>query len=218
MKELGLIGRKNGMTRIFTKEGFSIPVTIIEIEANRVTQIKNLEHDGYYALQVTVGEKKLSHITKSEEGHFRKAGVEPGRKLLEFRLKNKKEISVGQNITVEIFSNVKKVDITGFSKGKGFTGTIKRWNFSTQDSSHGNSLSHRAPGSIGQNQTPGRVFKGKKMAGQMGNERITVQNLSVIRIDVHHNLLLVKGAVPGSTGGDLIVRPAIKFRNIRTER
>ncbi|WP_406705297.1 50S ribosomal protein L3 [Sodalis sp.] len=206
----GLIGRKVGMTRIFTEDGVSIPVTVIEIEANRVTQVKDLENDGYRAIQVTAGTKKANRVTKPEAGHFAKAGVEAGRGLWEFRVEDGEEVTVGQSITVELFADVKKVDVTGTSKGKGFAGTVKRWNFRTQDATHGNSLSHRVPGSIGQNQTPGKVFKGKKMAGQLGNERVTVQSLDVVRVEVERNLLLVKGAVPGATGGDLIVKPAVK--------
>lgn len=211
----GLVGRKVGMTRIFTEDGISIPVTVIEIEINRVTQIKDFQTDGYYALQVTTGNKKSSRINKSEAGHFSKAGVEAGRGLWEFRLKEREKITIGQNISIELFSNIKKVDITGISKGKGFSGTVKRWNFRTQDATHGNSLSHRVPGSIGQNQTPGKVFKGKKMAGHMGNERITIQSMDVIRIDIKRNLLLVKGATPGVTGSDLIIKPAVKHLTSR---
>ncbi|AIX49538.1 MULTISPECIES: 50S ribosomal protein L3 [Pantoea] len=205
----GLVGKKVGMTRIFTEDGVSIPVTVIEIEANRVTQVKDLENDGYQAIQVTTGAKKANRVTKPEAGHYAKAGVEAGRGLWEFRTEGE-EYSVGQSISVEIFADVKKVDVTGTSKGKGFAGTVKRWNFRTQDATHGNSLSHRVPGSIGQNQTPGKVFKGKKMAGQLGNERVTVQSLEVVRVDAERNLLLVKGAVPGATGSDLIVKPAVK--------
>ena len=305
---IGLVGKKVGMTRIFTEDGVSIPVTVIEVEANRVTQVKDLANDGYRAIQVTTGAKKANRVTKPEAGHFAKAGVEAGRGLWEFRLaegeeftvgqsisvelfadvkkvdvtgtsKGKgfagtvkrwnfrtqdatqvkdlandgyraiqvttgakkanrvtkpeaghfakagveagrglwefrlaegEEFTVGQSISVELFADVKKVDVTGTSKGKGFAGTVKRWNFRTQDATHGNSLSHRVPGSIGQNQTPGKVFKGKKMAGQMGNERVTVQSLDVVRVDAERNLLLVKGAVPGATGSDLIVKPAVK--------
>ncbi|AWK44234.1 50S ribosomal protein L3 [Photorhabdus laumondii subsp. laumondii] len=207
---IGLVGKKVGMTRIFTEDGVSIPVTVIEIEDNRVTQVKELDNDGYRAIQVTTGSKKASRVNKPEAGHFAKAGVEAGRILREFRLSEGEEYAVGQSISVEIFADVKKVDVTGTSKGKGFAGTVKRWNFRTQDASHGNSLSHRVPGSIGQNQTPGKVFKGKKMAGQLGNERVTVQSLDVVRVDAERNLLLVKGAVPGSTGGNLIVKPAVK--------
>lgn len=206
----GLIGRKVGMTRIFTEDGISIPITVIEIKANRVTQVKGLENDGYHAIQVTTGTKKTNRITKPEAGHFSKAGVEAGRGLWEFSFIDREEVTIGQSITVALFVDVKKVDVTGTSKGKGFAGTVKRWNFHTQDTTHGNSLSHRVPGSIGQNQTPGKVFKGKKMAGQLGNERVTVQSLDVVRVDVKRNLLLVKGAVPGAIGGDLIVKPAVK--------
>ncbi|KAA1337092.1 50S ribosomal protein L3, partial [Escherichia coli] len=203
--------KKVGMTRIFTEDGVSIPVTVIEIENNRVTQVKSKETDGYRAIQVTTGSKKASRVNKPEAGHFAKAGVEAGRILREFRLsENDAEFTVGQSISVEIFADVKKVDVTGTSKGKGFAGTVKRWNFRTQDATHGNSLSHRVPGSIGQNQTPGKVFKGKKMAGQLGNERVTVQSLDVVRVDAERNLLLVKGAVPGATNSNLIVKPAVK--------
>lgn len=207
---IGLIGRKVGMTRIFNEDGVSIPVTVIEIEANRVTQVKTLETDGYCAVQVTTGSKKASHVTKPEAGHFVKAGVEAGRGLWEFHVAEGEEFTLGQEINVDIFADVKKVDVTGTSKGKGYAGTVKRWNFRTQDATHGNSLSHRVPGSIGQNQTPGRVFKGKKMSGHLGNERVTVQSLEVVRVDAERKLLLVKGAVPGATGGDLIVKPAVK--------
>lgn len=207
---IGLVGRKVGMTRVFTEEGVSIPVTVVEVEANRVTQVKSLENDGYAAIQVTAGAKKASRVTKPEAGHFAKAGVEAGRGLWEFRLENGEEFAVGSELTVELFNDTKKVDVTGTSKGKGFQGAVKRWNFRTQDMTHGNSLSHRAPGSIGQCQTPGRVFKGKKMAGHMGAERVTTQNLEIVRVDAERNLLLIKGAVPGSTGGNVIVKPAVK--------
>lgn len=188
----------------------SIPVTVIEIEANRVTQVKTLENDGYSAIQVTTGSKKANRVTKPEAGHFAKAGVEAGRGKWEFRLESGEEFTVGQEINVDIFADVKKVDVTGTSKGKGFAGGVKRWNFRTQDATHGNSLSHRVLGSIGQNQTPGRVFKGKKMTGHLGDERVTVQSLEVVRVDAERKLLLVKGAVPGATNGDLIVKPAVK--------
>ena len=207
---IGLIGRKVGMTRIFTEDGISIPVTVVEVENNRVTQVKSVETDGYNAIQVTAGIKKASRVSKPEAGHFAKAGVEAGRGLWEFRLENGEEFTVGAELSVEIFNEIKKVDVTGTSKGKGFQGAIKRWNFATQDMTHGNSLSHRAPGSIGQCQTPGRVFKGKKMAGHMGAERCTTQNLEIVRVDAERNLLLIKGAVPGSTGGNVIVKPAVK--------
>ncbi|CUS48541.1 MAG: LSU ribosomal protein L3 RplC [Idiomarinaceae bacterium HL-53] len=209
---IGLVGRKVGMTRIFQEDGASVPVTVIEVVANRVTQIKTLENDGYRALQVTTGSKKANRVNKPSAGHFAKAGVEAGRGLWEFRLNGEEgsDIEVGAELTVELFNETKMVDVTGTSKGKGFAGAIKRWNFRTQDATHGNSLSHRAPGSIGQNQSPGKVFKGKKMAGQMGNERVTVQSLEVVRVDAERNLLLVKGAVPGASGGDVIVKPAVK--------
>ncbi|ALP41305.1 50S ribosomal protein L3 [Aeromonas schubertii] len=198
------------MTRIFTEDGVSIPVTVIEVEANRVTQVKSVETDGYNAIQVTTGAKKASRVTKPEAGHFAKAGVEAGRGLWEFRLNNGETFTVGSELKVDLLADVKLVDVTGTSKGKGFAGTVKRWNFRTQDMTHGNSLSHRVPGSIGQNQTPGRVFKGKKMAGHLGNERVTTQNLELVRVDVERNLLLIKGAVPGATNGDVIVKPAVK--------
>lgn len=207
---IGLIGRKVGMTRVFTEDGVSIPVTVVEVEANRVSQVKTLETDGYAAIQVTTGSKKANRVTKPEAGHFAKAGVEAGRGLWEFRLENGEEFAVGSELTVELFNEVKKVDVTGTSKGKGFQGAVKRWNFRTQDMTHGNSLSHRAPGSIGQCQTPGRVFKGKKMAGHMGAERVTTQNLEIVRVDAERNLLLIKGAVPGATGCNVIVKPAVK--------
>jgi len=209
---IGLIGRKVGMTRIFTEDGVSIPVTVIEATPNRVTQLRTGETDGYRALQVTTGTKKANRVNKAAAGHFAKAGVEAGRGLWEFRLADDEgaDIEVGSEITVEIFNDTKKVDVAGTSKGKGFAGAIKRWNFSSQRMTHGNSLSHRAPGSIGQNQSPGKVFKGKKMAGQLGNKRITTQSLELVRVDAENNLLLIKGAVPGAPGSDVIVKPAVK--------
>jgi large subunit ribosomal protein L3 len=200
------------MTRIFTEDGVSIPVTVIEATPNRVTQLRTDETDGYKALQVTAGEKKASRVNKAAAGHFAKAGVEAGRGLWEFRLDNNEGegIEVGSEITVDIFADTKMVDVVGTSKGKGFQGAIKRWNFSHQRNTHGNSLSHRAPGSIGQNQSPGKVFKGKKMAGQMGNKRVTMQSLDVVRVDTENNLLLVKGTVPGAPGGDVIIKVAVK--------
>lgn len=207
---IGLVGRKVGMTRIFTEDGVSIPVTVIEVEANRITQVKTIDTDGYSAIQVTTGAKKANRVNKPQAGIFAKAGVEAGRGLWEFRTGNDESFEVGSEIKVDIFADVAKVDVTGTSKGKGFQGGVKRWNFQTQDMTHGNSLSHRAPGSIGQNQTPGRVFKGKKMAGHMGAERVTTQNLEVVRVDAERNLLLVKGAVPGATNGSVIVKPAVK--------
>ncbi|RZQ57238.1 50S ribosomal protein L3 [Pseudidiomarina tainanensis] len=211
---IGLVGRKVGMTRVFQEDGASVPVTVIEVTANRVTQVKTEETDGYRALQVTAGTKKANRVTKPLAGHFAKAGVEAGRGLWEFRLENGEgeDYAVGSEITVEIFADTKKVDVTGTSKGKGFQGAVKRWNFRTQDATHGNSLSHRAPGSIGQNQSPGRVFKGKKMAGQMGNKQVTVQTLDVVRVDAERGLLLIRGAVPGAIGGDVIVKPAVKAK------
>ncbi|MEZ5435209.1 MAG: 50S ribosomal protein L3 [Pseudomonadales bacterium] len=206
----GLVGRKCGMTRVFTEDGVSIPVTVIEVEPNRVTQIKSLDSDGYTAVQVTVGTRRQSRVTKAAAGHFAKAGVGAGRGLWELASDGTDMPAVGSELTVSAFSDGQFVDVTGQSRGKGFQGVIKRWNFSAQDATHGNSLSHRAPGSIGQNQSPGRVFKGKKMAGHMGDEQVTVQNLQVVRVDVERNLLLVRGAVPGAPGGDLIVRPAVK--------
>ncbi|MCK9504824.1 MAG: 50S ribosomal protein L3 [Porticoccaceae bacterium] len=208
---VGIVGRKCGMTRVFTDEGLSIPVTVVEVDPNRVTQVKNDETDGYSAVQVATGSRRPSRVSKPVAGHYAKAGVEAGRGLWEFRLDGiDEQFEIGSLITVERFEAGQKVDVTGVSKGKGFQGVIKRWNFATQDATHGNSLSHRAPGSIGQNQTPGRVFKGKKMSGHMGAEQVTVQNLEVVRVDAERNLLLIKGAVPGAPGGDVIVRPAVK--------
>lgn len=207
---IGLIGRKEGMTRVFTEDGKSIPVTVIQVEPNRVTQVKTLATDGYTAIQVTTGTRRASRVNKAQQGQFSKAGVSAGRGFWEFRTSDNEEFSLGQELTVEVLSDAKKVDVTGTSKGKGFAGAVKRWNFRTQDATHGNSLSHRVHGSTGQNQTPGRVFKGKKMAGHLGNERVTVQSLELVRVDVERGLLLVKGAVPGATGGDLIVKRAVK--------
>lgn len=209
---IGLIGRKLGMTRVFNEDGKSVPVTVIQVEANRVTQVKNQDTDGYCAIQVTTGERKQSRMTKPEIGHFAKSGVAAGRGLWEFRLEASELAAypVGTEIKVDAFKDVKKVDVTGQSKGKGTAGTVKRHNFRTQDFTHGNSRSHRVPGSTGQNQTPGHVFKGKKMSGRMGGVRVTVQCLDLVRIDSERNLLLVKGAVPGANNGDLIVRPSVK--------
>ncbi|MDR5903252.1 50S ribosomal protein L3 [Halomonas icarae] len=208
---IGLVGKKAGMTRVFTEDGASVPVTVIEVEPNRVTRVKTVESDGYAAIQVTTGSRKAKHLSKAQAGQFAKAGVEAGRSLMEFRLAEGDEApEVGGELTVSLFEAGQSIDVTGSSKGKGFQGAVKRWNFRTQDNSHGNSLAHRAPGSIGMCQTPGRVFKGKKMAGQMGNVRCTVQSLEVVRVDAERNLLLVKGAVPGATGSDVIVRSAVK--------
>jgi large subunit ribosomal protein L3 len=196
---------------VFTEDGVSIPVTVIEASPNRITQIKSVETDGYSAIQVTAGSRKASRVAKPQAGHFAKAGVEAGRGSWEFRSEGSVEaFEVGSTLTVGRFEEGQMVDVTGTSKGKGFQGGVKRWNFAMQDATHGNSISHRAPGSIGQNQTPGRVFKGKKMAGHMGAEQVTTQNLQVIRVDAERNLLLIKGAVPGAPGGNIIVRPAVK--------
>jgi len=209
--KIGIVGRKCGMSRVFTDEGTSVPVTVIEVEPNRVTQLKSVESDGYSAVQVTTGTRRVSRVTKAQAGHYAKAGSEAGRGLWEFRLDGDQEApELGGALTADQFEAGQVVDVSGVSKGKGFAGVIKRWNFQMQDATHGNSLAHRAPGSIGQNQTPGRVFKGKKMAGHMGSRNVTTQNLEVIRVDAERNILLVKGAVPGATGGTVIVRPAVK--------
>ncbi|MFT3929859.1 MAG: 50S ribosomal protein L3 [Spongiibacteraceae bacterium] len=211
---IGLVGRKTGMTRVFTNDGVSIPVTVIEVAPNRVTQVKSDDTDGYRAIQVTAGSRKASKVDKAEAGHFAKANVEAGRGLWEFRLDAGVDApAVGAELTVSEFEVGQKVDVTGVSKGKGYQGTVKRWNFRTQDWTHGNSRSHRVPGSIGQNQSPGRVFKGKKMTGHMGVDQVTVQTLEVVRVDTERNLLLVKGAIPGAAGGDVLVRPAVKLKN-----
>ncbi|MBL4827591.1 MAG: 50S ribosomal protein L3 [Spongiibacteraceae bacterium] len=208
---IGLVGRKSGMTRVFTDDGISIPVTVVEVDPNRVTRVKTQDSDGYTAVQVTAGARKASRVSKSEAGEFAKAGVSAGRGLWEFRLGQGQELpKVGSALTVTAFEVGQKVDVTGQSKGKGFQGGIKRWNFTMQDATHGNSISHRSNGSIGQCQTPGRVFKGKKMSGHMGAERVTVQTLEIIRVDSERNLLLIRGAIPGAPGGDVIVRPAVK--------
>jgi large subunit ribosomal protein L3 len=200
------------MTRVFTEEGVSVPVTVIEVEPNRVTQVKSTDTDGYAAIQVTVGERRASRVNKAAAGHFAKANTEAGRGLWEFRNVDGEEVSVGDQLSVERFTAGQKVDVTGQSKGKGFQGGIKRWNFHMQDATHGNSISHRALGSIGQCQTPGRVWKGKKMAGHMGAEQVTTQKLEVVRVDAERNLLLIKGAVPGAAGGDVIVKPTVKIK------
>ena len=207
---IGVVGKKAGMTRVFTEEGQSVAVTVVQVTPNRVSQVKTSETDGYSALQITYGEKKASRVNKAAAGHFAKANVQAGRGVLEFR--TEEALATGEELTVAQFEAGQKVDVTGSSKGKGFQGGVKRWNFATQDATHGNSLSHRAPGSIGQCQTPGRVWKGKKMAGHMGAEQVTTQNLEVVRVDAENNLLLIKGAVPGSTGSDVIVKPAVKAK------
>jgi len=211
--KIGLIGRKRGMTRVFTEEGESIPVTVIEVSPNRVTQVKTKDKDGYRAVQVTMGARRANLVNKPEAGHFSSANVEAGEGLWEFRLPegDSEELSAGSEFSVGMFSPGEKVDVTGISKGKGFAGTVKRHNFGMQDATHGNSVSHRVPGSIGQNQTPGRVVKGKKMAGHMGVERVTTQNLEVVRVDQDRNLLLIKGTVPGAAGGHVTVRPSVKL-------
>jgi len=210
---IGLIGRKRGMTRVFTEQGDSVPVTVIEVSPNRVTQVKTVETDGYNALQVTLGTKRSSLLSKPQTGHFSKAEVEAGEGLWELRLSDDEpnDLKAGAELNVEQFAVGQHVDVTGTSKGKGFAGAVKRHNFRMQDATHGNSLAHRAPGSIGQCQTPGRVFKGKKMAGQMGDARVTTQNLEVVQVDTERNLLLIKGAVPGATGGQVSVRLAVKM-------
>ncbi|MEJ2609778.1 MAG: 50S ribosomal protein L3 [Candidatus Thiodiazotropha sp.] len=212
---IGVVGRKAGMTRIFTEQGESVPVTVIEVEPNRVTQLKTNDADGYLAVQVTTGARKASRVTKPAAGHYAKAGVEAGRNIWEFRAEasDLDGIEVGGEIKADLFETGQIVDVRGRSQGKGFQGGVKRHNFSMQDATHGNSLSHRAPGSIGQCQTPGRVFKGKKMAGHMGAAQRCQQNLEIVRVDVERNLLLVRGSVPGSRGGDVIVTPAVKMKN-----
>jgi len=212
---IGLVGRKCGMTRIFTDAGDSIPVTVVEAFPNRVTRIKDVDSDGYRAVQVTAGTVKPSRVSKPAGGQFAKANAEPGEGLWEFRLSDGEdtELAIGSEVNVELFEPGQIVDVLGVSKGKGFAGTVKRHNFSMQDATHGNSLAHRAPGSIGQNQSPGRVFRGKKMSGQMGNVNRTASNLEVVRVDTERNLILIKGGVPGAPGGRLIVRPAVKAKN-----
>lgn len=212
---IGVIGRKCGMTRVFTEDGVSVPVTVVEVEPNRVSQVKTVDTDGYNALQVTVGSRKASRVSKPMAGHFAKASVEAGRTVMEFRLGEGEGegIEIGAEIKADIFEDGQVVDVRGTTIGKGFQGVIKRYNFRTQDATHGNSLSHRAPGSIGQNQTPGRVFKGKKMSGHMGSKQRTAQNLEIVRVDAERNLLLIKGAVPGSKGNDVVVLPAVKTKN-----
>ena len=209
---IGIVCIKQGMTRVFLEDGRAVPVTVITAEPNRVTQVKRADVDGYNAIQVTFGAVKQSRVNKPAAGHFAKAAVEAGKALREFRLESETELEVGSEISVATFEAGAMVDVTSRSKGKGFQGVIKRYNFRTQDATHGNSLSHRAPGSIGQCQTPGRVWKGKKMAGHMGAEQVTTQSLEVVRVDEENNVLLIKGAVPGAKGQAVVVRPAIKAR------
>ncbi|WP_373510013.1 50S ribosomal protein L3 [Thiocapsa sp.] len=212
---IGLIGRKAGMTRLFSEDGDSVAVTVIEVQPNRVSQVKSAETDGYTAIQVAFGSRRASRITKPMAGHYAKAGVEAGECLREFRLENGEgaDLAVGSEISVDIFAPGQKVDVRGVTKGRGFAGAIKRHHFAGQDATHGNSLSHRAPGSIGQNQSPGRVFKGKKMAGHLGAANRCTQNLEVVRVDADRQLLLVRGGVPGPTGGRLVVLPSVKHKN-----
>lgn len=208
---IGLVGRKCGMTRVFTEDGVSIPVTVIEVLPNRVTQVKTVESDGYNAIQVTTGTRKRSKVTKPMAGHYAKAGVEPGRGLWEFRVDDAvNNLVVGSELKVDLFNVDQLVDVTGTSIGKGYAGTIKRHHFAGQDATHGNSLSHRVPGSIGQRQSPGKVFKGKKMSGHLGNKQRTVQLQKIVRLDLERNLILIRGAVPGASGSDVIIRPAVK--------
>tara|TARA_E500000075_G_C6959239_1_gene304142 strand:+ start:494 stop:1144 length:651 start_codon:yes stop_codon:yes gene_type:complete len=209
---IGIVGKKIGMTRIFTDEGKSLPVTVIEAQPNRVTQIKTIDRDGYSAVQVTKGKTKNTRVNKPSAGLYSKVSVEAGEGLWEFRLREHQTDEIGEAITVAEFSEGQKVDVRGISKGKGFAGVVKRYNFKTQDMSHGNSVSHRAPGSIGQCQTPGRVFKGKKMAGHMGSARVTTQGLEIVKIDSENHLILVKGAVPGASGGAVVLLPSVKER------
>lgn len=209
---LGLVGRKVGMTRVFAEDGASIPVTVLEMSSNRVTQIKTPETDGYSAVQITFGEKRQSRVSKSEAGHFAKAEVAAGRGLKEFTATADQlaSLKAGDQLTVEMFAQGQIVDVTGTSKGKGFSGVIKRHNFSSNRASHGNSLSHNTPGSIGQAQDPGRIFPGKRMAGHLGDVQVTTQCLEIVRIDVERSLLLIKGSIPGAPGGDVVVRPSVK--------
>ncbi len=211
---MGVVGRKAGMTRVFNDAGDSVPVTVVEVAPNRVTALKTQEKDGYSAMQVTAGTRRASNLSKAEAGHFATAGVEAGRRLWEFRTEGvEEELAIGQEIGVDRFEVGQKVDVSGVTIGKGFAGGVKRHNFKMQDATHGNSLAHRAPGSIGQNQTPGRVFKGKRMAGHMGAVRRTIQNLQVVKVDAERQLLLISGSVPGAEGGDVIVKPSVKARS-----
>lgn len=210
---IGIIGKKIGMTRVFNDDGVSTPVTVVEVQPNLITQIKTVETDGYSAIQVTTGKVHAGRVSKPAAGHFAKAGVEAGKGLWEFRADSQDEmegLEVGSEISIERFNDIPVVDVTGTTKGKGFQGGIKRHNFSMQDATHGNSISHRSNGSIGQNQTPGRVFKGKKMSGQMGNVRQTTQNLDLVKVDAENGLLLIRGAVPGAKNSTVIVRKAVK--------
>lgn len=214
---MGLLGRKVGMTRVFTAEGVSLPVSVVEICPNRVSQVKTEETDGYTAVQLTAGTCKANHVSKPMAGHFAKAQIEAGDTLVEFLVDSVENYSLGQTITVgDVFKEGEFVDVAGVSKGKGFAGTVKRHNFRTQDATHGNSRSHRVPGSTGQNQTPGRVFKGKKMAGHLGNKRCSVIKLEIVRVDTERNLLLIKGGIPGAPGVRVEVRPSTR-KKVRGE-
>ena len=209
---IGLIGKKQGMPRVFTPEGDSFAVSVVSVLPNTITQIKSVESEGYSSIQVTTGEKKEKHLSKAQQGHFKKSSVNAGEGLWEFRVNSDdlNELQVGSEINLDIFEEGQKIDVQGKSKGKGFAGTVKRWNFKMQDASHGNSISHRAPGSIGQCQTPGKVWKGKKMSGHMGDVKKTIQNLKIASIDVENNLVLIKGAIPGPTGSNVVLKPAVK--------
>jgi large subunit ribosomal protein L3 len=211
-RTLGLVGRKAGMTRVFTDAGETVPVTVIEALPNRITQVRTVESDGYRALQVAVGDRKASHTNKAQTGHYAKVKVAPGQSLVEFRLTGEegKDLQAGGELKVDLFTAGQIVDVTGTTTGKGFAGTMKRHNFAGGMASHGASVSHRVPGSIGQRQTPGRVFPGKRMSGHMGVRRRTIENLKIVRVDAERNLLLVSGAVPGAPGGQVIVRPSVK--------
>jgi large subunit ribosomal protein L3 len=209
---LGLVGRKLGMSRVFAEDGQSIPVTVVDADPNKITQVKTLETDGYISVQVAAGKKRATRLNKPTIGHLAKANVESADRFVEFRL-DATEIAnfkLGDSVTVDTFKPGQAVDVVATSKGKGFAGTVKRWNFATQDATHGNSRSHRVPGSIGQNQSPGKVFKGKKMSGHMGNKRCTVQNQVVVQVDSERNLLLIKGAIPGAPGSYVIIKPSVK--------
>jgi large subunit ribosomal protein L3 len=210
---LGIVGRKCGMTRVFTEEGDNIPVSVIRVEPNKIAQIKTDDNDGYTSIQLSYGQKKRSKVNKADAGHFAKAKVEPGYSLKEFRVDSNilsDDLSLGKELNVSLFKVGQKVDVTGISKGKGFQGVVKRHNFHMQDATHGNSVSHRAHGSTGQNQTPGRVFKNKKMAGHLGSVRKTIQSLEVVSIDVDNNLILIKGGVPGAKNEFICITPAVK--------
>ncbi|BBF64860.1 50S ribosomal protein L3 [Acidithiobacillus sp. 'AMD consortium'] len=207
---MGLIGRKVGMTRIVADDGRVLPVTVIHVAPNTVAQVKDIATDGYCAVQVATGTRRPQRVTSAVAGHFRKSGIAPGRLLREFRVADTANYTCGMDIDLDIFAEGQRVDVSGVSKGKGFAGAIKRHNFRSNRASHGNSLSHRAPGSIGCRQTPGRVFKGKKMAGHLGAEQVTTLNLELVRIDANRRLLMIKGAVPGARDGDVMIRPAVR--------